>query len=70
MQGKYKTMVLPEKERENDAANSEKAFDEKISDLIMQRKLQQEALAKIKTSVEKKSSGLAGNTSKKNQKPE
>jgi hypothetical protein len=62
-------MGLPEKEREHDAGNAEKAFDEKISDLIMQRKLQQEALAKIKSSVEKKGSRITG-INKPNQKPE
>jgi hypothetical protein len=48
----------------------EKAFDEQINDLIMQRKLQQEALFKIKSFVEKRQSeASAPAKSSSNKKP-
>jgi hypothetical protein len=47
-------MDLPENKSQANAPDPGKAFDEKITDLIIQRKLQQEALVKIRASVEKR----------------
>jgi hypothetical protein len=47
-------MASPQTKKQGKPSKSEKPFDEMISDLITQRKIQQDALLKIKASVAKR----------------